>query len=213
MNKKSRARKILSFLIKAYPDAKCHLNFNTPFQLLVGSILSAQCTDERVNSVTEELFKKYSNVEQFSAADIKELESDIRSTGFFRNKARAIIECAGSILNDHNGKVPDSMEQLTKLKGVGRKTANVILGNYFNKPGVIVDTHIKRLSGRLGLTNKSDPVKIEMELRELIPEKYWTFFSNALGDHGRTVCKARKPLCNNCGLADICPSFKKLSKL
>jgi len=213
MNKKSRAEKILSFLKKQYPDTKCHLNFKSPFELLVGSILSAQCTDERVNRVTEKLFKKYTSVEQFSEADMRELQSDIHSTGFFRNKAKSIIESADSILKDHKGKVPDSMEQLTQLKGVGRKTANVILGNYFKKPGIIVDTHIKRLSNRLGLSDKSDPVKIEMELRELIPEKDWTFFSNALGDHGRRICKARSPMCNDCGISDICPSFEKMSKL
>lgn len=204
--RKERFKKILSFLKKEYPDAKCHLNYNTPVELLVGSILSAQCTDDRVNEVTKELFKKYTNAYEFSLADIEELKIEIRSTGFFNNKAKSILECTRAIVRDHDGVVPETMEELTKLRGVGRKTANVILGNYYGKPGIIVDTHIGRLSRRLGLTGNKDPVKVEFDLREVVPEVDCTFFSNALGDHGRTVCKSRKPLCNSCKISDICPS-------
>ena len=205
--RKERLRKILSFLKKEYPDAKCHLNFENALELLVGSILSAQCTDARVNQVTEGLFKKYSSAYEFSGADLRTLKKEIRSTGFFNNKARSIIECTKALVDHHDGVVPDSMEELTRLRGVGRKTANVILGNYFGKPGIIVDTHIGRLSRRLGLTKSNDPVKVESDLREIVPEKDCTFFSNALGDHGRTVCKSRKPLCDQCKIWDICPSY------
>lgn len=212
-NKTTRADRILRFLVKEYPDAKCHLNFNSALELLIGSILSAQCTDERVNSVTPGLFRKYRNAAGFSNAEVNELERDIHSTGFFRNKAKSIILCCNKIVKEFDGKVPDNMSELVKLPGVGRKTANVLLGNYFGKPGIIVDTHIRRLSNRLGLTDKSDPVKIEYDLMELIPQDQWTFFSNALGDHGRTVCKARKPLCSECGISSICPYYQNLSKL
>ena len=210
--RKERLKKILSFLKKEYPDTRCHLNFNDALELLIGSILSAQCTDARVNEVTKDLFKKYSNAYEFSKADIEVLKNDIRSTGFFNNKAKSIVECTKSLVDDHDGIVPDSMEQLTKLRGVGRKTANVILGNYYSKPGIIVDTHIGRLSRRLGLTENKDPVKVESDLREVIPEKDCTFFSNALGDHGRTVCKSRKPLCDQCKISDICPSYGLFNK-
>ena len=178
---------------------------------LSGSILSAQCTDARVNEVTKDLFKKYSNAYEFSKADIEVLKSDIRSTGFFNNKARSIIECTKSLVENYDGVVPDTIEELTKLRGVGRKTANVVIGNYYGKPGIIVDTHIGRLSRRLGLTKNTDPVKVEFDLRKIVPEKDCTFFSNALGDHGRTVCKARKPLCDRCKISDICPSYGKFN--
>ena len=205
--RKERFRKVLSFLKKEYPDAKCHLNFENAVELLVGSILSAQCTDARVNKVTEGLFKKYSSAYEFSRADLRTLKKEIRSTGFFNNKAKSIIECTKALVDHHDGVVPDSMEELTKLRGVGRKTANVILGNYYGKAGIIVDTHIGRLSRRLGFTESKDPVKVESDLREIVPEKDCTFFSNALGDHGRTVCKSRKPLCDQCKIWDICPSY------
>lgn len=205
--------KILSFLKDEYPDSRCHLNFSTPLELLVGSILSAQCTDERVNKVTEKLFRKYRDAEDFSSADIEELEQDIRSTGFFRNKAKSIKKSSNFIVEHYDGKVPDTVDELVKLPGVGRKTANVITGNYYAKPAIIVDTHIRRLSNRLGLSDSSDPVKIENELRAILPEDEWTFFSNALGDHGRTVCKSRTPLCHRCDLSGICPYFGELSKL
>ncbi|MCY3624480.1 MAG: endonuclease III [Candidatus Dadabacteria bacterium] len=207
---KKKARKILQFLKKTYPDAKCHLAFKNASELLVGSILSAQCTDKRVNMITPGLFKKYPDLGAFSGASEEELQNDVRSTGFYRNKAKAIINCSREIIQKHEGKVPCEMEELVKLPGVGRKTANVIIGNYFRKPGIIVDTHIMRLSRRLGLTSNSDPVKIEFDLRECIPEKDWTFFSNSLGDHGRNVCKARKPLCSKCGISHVCLYFEEL---
>ena len=207
---KMKARKVLRFLKKTYPDAKCHLVFKNASQLLVGSILSAQCTDKRVNMVTPGLFRKYPNLEAFSKASEEELQNDIRSTGFYRNKAKSIINCSREIMRKHAGEVPSEMEDLVKLPGVGRKTANVIIGNHFRKPGIIVDTHIMRLSRRLGLTSNSDPVKIEFDLRECIPEKDWTFFSNSLGDHGRNVCKARKPKCSKCGVSGVCLYFEQL---
>lgn len=206
LERKERFKKIFSFLKKEYPDAKCHLDYNNPVELLVGSILSAQCTDLRVNEVTKDLFRKYTNAYEFSLADIDELKEDIRSTGFFNNKAKSILECTKALVRDHDGLVPETMEELTKLRGVGRKTANVILGNYYGKPGIIVDTHIGRLSRRLGLTENEDPVKVEFDLRDIVPENDCTFFSNSLGDHGRTICKSRKPLCDNCKISDICPS-------
>jgi len=206
LERKERLKKILSFLKKEYPDAKCHLDYNNPVELLVGSILSAQCTDLRVNEVTKDLFRKYTNAYEFSLADIDELKEDIRSTGFFNNKAKSILECTKALVRDHDGVVPETMEELTKLRGVGRKTANVILGNYYGKPGIIVDTHIGRLSRRLGLTENEDPVKVEFDLRDIVPENDCTFFSNSLGDHGRTICKSRKPICDNCKISDICPS-------
>lgn len=205
--RKEQLKKVLSFLKKEYPDSKCHLDYNNAVELLVGSILSAQCTDARVNEITKNLFKKYTNAYEFSLADMAELKDDIRSTGFFNNKAKSILECTKALVRDHDGVVPDNMDELTKLRGVGRKTANVILGNYYGKPGIIVDTHIGRLSRRLGLTENEDPVKVEFDLREIVPESDCTFFSNSLGDHGRTVCKSRKPLCGNCKISDICPSF------
>ena len=205
--RRARLKNILAFLKKEYPDAKCHLNFNNALELLIGSILSAQCTDARVNEVTKDLFKKYSNAYEFSKADVRVLKDNIRSTGFFNNKAKSIIECTKALVENHGGVVPDSMEELTKLRGVGRKTANVILGNYYGKSGIIVDTHIGRLSRRLGLTKNTDPVKVEFNLREIIPERDCTFFSNALGDHGRTVCKSRKPVCDQCKISHICPSY------
>ncbi len=203
-----RYTKIISFLKKAYPDAKCHLNYNSALELLVGSILSAQCTDKRVNQVTPSLFKKYSNAKAFASANRDELEQDIRSTGFYKNKATSIVECTRALVDNYKGEVPESMEQLTELRGVGRKTANVVRGNYYKKPAIIVDTHIKRLSNRLGLSSFSDPTKIEYDLMEIVPEGMRTFFSNALGDHGRVVCKARRPLCESCGLGSICPSVR-----
>lgn len=207
--KKQRLKKVLAFLKKEYPDARCHLNFKNAFELLVGSILSAQCTDARVNKVTKDLFKKYPGPCEFSVADVESLKDDIRSTGFYNVKAESIVECAKSLVRDYNGEVPDTIEQLVKLKGVGRKTANVIIGNYYGKPGIIVDTHIGRLSRRLGLTRNADPVKVESDLRDIVPESSCTFFSNALGDHGRSICKSRKPLCSKCKIGSICPSYRQ----
>ncbi|MGI9558192.1 MAG: endonuclease III [Thermodesulfobacteriota bacterium] len=199
-----RVSRITAFLRKTYPDAKCHLNYSSAFELLVGSILSAQCTDERVNSITPGLFKKYPAPSNFARADAGELEKDIFSTGFYRNKARSIIRCSGEIVRSHGGKVPATMEELSALPGVGRKTANVILGNWFGKPGIIVDTHITRLSRRLAMSSAKTAEGIEREIMEVLPEKDRTFFSNSLGDHGRLICKARKPLCERCGISGYC---------
>lgn len=204
--KRSRAKKILKKLEYLYPYAKCHLRFSNAFELLIGCILSAQCTDKRVNEVTKELFKKYRNPGDFSKADTKDLGMEIRSTGFYRAKSKSIINCCKTVVENFQGDIPKTMDELVTLDGVGRKTANVVLGNYYGIPGIIVDTHIKRLSSRLKLSEKSDPARIEFEIMELIPKKKWTFFSNALGDHGRTVCKSRKPNCNECKISSLCPS-------
>ncbi len=208
--KKERAQSILALLEEEYPNARCHLNFDGPFELLIGCILSAQCTDKRVNEVTPGLFRKYPTPYEFSQADQGELEKDIHSCGFYRAKSKSIINCTKALVEEHAGKVPKNMEELTELAGVGRKTANVVLGNYFGIPGIIVDTHIKRLSTRLDLTTNSDPTKIEYDLNELIPEEKWTIFSNSLGDHGRTVCHARKPMCADCMISHLCPSAGKV---
>ncbi|NIT13570.1 MAG: endonuclease III [Candidatus Dadabacteria bacterium] len=205
-DKKKRLNAILKIFKKEYPDPKCHLNYKNPFELLIGCILSAQCTDKRVNEITPGLFKKYKNPRGFSAAKHSELEKDIHSAGFFRNKAKSIIGCSQGLERDFGGKVPRTMDELTTLSGVGRKTANVILGNAYQIPGIIVDTHIKRLSRRLGLTSNNDPVKIEFDLMEIVPKKKWTYFSNALGDHGRTVCSSKRPKCDSCKINHLCPS-------
>jgi endonuclease III len=206
--KKRRILSILKVFRSKYPDPKCHLDYDNPFQLLIGCILSAQCTDKRVNEITRFLFKKYKNPEQFSRARQKNLEKEIHSAGFFRNKAKYIINCSKELLVRFNGVVPANLEDLTLLSGVGRKTANVVLGNAYGVPGIIVDTHIKRLSRRIGLTESNDPTRIEFDLMEIVPKKYWTYFSNALGDHGREVCSSRKPKCNICEIHHLCPSAK-----
>ena len=202
---KKHAMKIVRRLAKDYPDAACSLDHQNPFQLLIATILSAQCTDERVNVVTKALFKKYPSPQHFADADPEELEEDIRPTGFFRNKAKSIQECSRALVEDHGGIVPDTMDDLTKLAGVGRKTANVILGNCFGVPGIVVDTHVGRLARRMGLTEEKDPVKVEMELQEIIPPKEQVDFCHRMIHHGRRVCTARKPACENCGLEKICP--------
>jgi endonuclease-3 len=201
--------KILPILKKEYPDARCTLNFTTPFELLIATILAAQCTDERVNQVTEKLFKKYRRPQDYLKVELTELEEDIRPTGFFRNKARNIRECVAVLVREHGGKVPDAMEKLVELPGVGRKTANVVLGNAFGIPGIVVDTHVGRVAQRLGLTTRTDPVKIEFDLLEIIPRKEWVDFSHQLVFHGRRVCSARKPLCERCLLKEYCLYYKK----
>ena len=201
---KRRMATVVRFLRRAYPDARCHLNHNSPFELLIGTILSAQCTDKRVNAVTPGLFKKYPSPRSFASAAPGELEKDIFSTGFYKNKARAVIGCSSEIVRKHGGRTPSTMEELTALPGVGRKTANVVLGNRYGKPGIIVDTHVSRLARRLGFSAAKAAEAIERDLMEIVPEKNWTFFSNALGDHGREVCGAKKPLCGQCGIYDIC---------
>jgi endonuclease-3 len=204
-----RVRKILPILEKMYPDAKTALNFKNPLELLIATILSAQCTDVRVNIVTGELFKKYKSAADWVKADIKEIESDIKSTGFYRNKAVSIKNSCAAIIERFDNKVPDTMEELVTLPGVGRKTANVVLGNAFGTPAIACDTHVIRLSRRLQLSENSDPVKLEFDLAEIVPKKSWTLFSHLLILHGRNVCKARKPDCENCQIADFCPAANR----
>jgi endonuclease-3 len=195
----------LRVLKRLYPGARCSLDYETPFHLLVATILSAQCTDERVNLVTPELFRQFPTPRDFADAPAGELEIAIRSTGFFRAKARSLRECARDLVQKHGSEVPRSLDELTELRGVGRKTANVVLGNAFGIPGVVVDTHVGRLSRRLGLTRQTDPVKVERDLMERIPKRDWTLFSHLLIHHGRAVCQARKPRCGECRLATLCP--------
>jgi endonuclease III len=202
---RQHAQRIRRALQKRYPDAHCALDHQNPLQLLVATILSAQCTDKRVNLVTPALFARYPDAAAFAGANQDELESMIQSTGFFRNKAQNIILCCKKIVQKHGGEVPRSMAELVDLAGIGRKTANVILGNAFAIPGIPVDTHVGRLSQRMGLTVHDDPVKIEADLMELIPKKDWTMFAHQMIFHGRQVCHARKPLCETCTLAAFCP--------
>ncbi len=202
---RARARRIVRRLARDYPDAHCALCYETPLQLLVATILSAQCTDARVNRVTPALFARYPDAAAFAAARPRELEELIHSTGFFRNKARNIIACCRQLVEEHGGRVPATMEELAALPGVGRKTANVILGNAFGVPGIPVDTHVARLSGRLGLSEATDPVKIERDLMRLIPRQEWTMFGHRMIFHGRQVCHARRPRCEQCTLAPVCP--------
>jgi endonuclease-3 len=204
---KRRARQVLDVLAATYPDAHCALDHKTPIHLLVATILSAQCTDVRVNLVTPALFARYKTARDFAGADPRELERLIAPTGFFRNKAKNIIACCRSIVENHNGEVPGTLEELVQLPGVGRKTANVILGNAFGVPGITVDTHVGRLSRRLGLTTHDDPVKVEFDLMGLIPEADWTMFSHRLIFHGRQVCAARKPNCPACPMNRFCPKI------
>jgi len=205
LENKKRVGKILSLLKKRYPDAKCSLNYKSPLDLLIATVLSAQCTDERVNKVTKDLFKKYKTAEDYARARPGILEDDIRSTGFYKNKTKNIIKCCKKISQNHGGSVPATLDELVKLDGIGRKTANVILGNAFDTPGITVDTHVKRLSNRLALTTNQDPVKIEYDLMEIVPQKEWTHFSHLMIFHGRNTCMARKPLCAECVVASLCP--------
>ena len=192
-----------------YPEARTELDWSNPLELLVATILSAQTTDVQVNRVTESLFSKYRTAEDYADSNPDELEEDIRPTGFYRNKARSLRGMARALVEEHGGEVPRTMSELVTLPGVGRKTANVVLGNAFgSNEGIVVDTHVRRVSGRLGLTESSDPVKVEQELMRLVPERDWTIFSHLLILHGRRTCKARKPDCPNCILNDICPSAR-----
>jgi endonuclease-3 len=203
----ARVSAILPILKKTYPNAKCSLDHKTPLQLLVATILSAQCTDDRVNIVTKDLFKKYKSAADYANVPQEALEKDIQSTGFFRNKAKSIRGMAAALLADHGGKVPQTMDELTHLAGVGRKTANVVLGNAFNQNvGIVVDTHVTRLSQRLGLTKNTDAVKIEQDLIPLVPQSDWTLWSHLLIHHGRQICSARKPWCERCPIFEHCPS-------
>ena len=206
-SRKAQAEEINTRLTTEYPDATCALVFDTPLQLLVATVLSAQCTDARVNMVTPALFEKYPDARAFAEADQEELEQAIRSTGFFRNKAKNIRQCCVDISATHDGEVPRSMQELTPLAGIGRKTANVILGNaYAINEGIAVDTHVGRLAQRLGLTTEKDPVKVEVDLVKLFPRDEWTIVVHRIIAHGRGVCRARKPDCEHCFLSDICPS-------
>ncbi len=206
MNKKIET--ILALLDEHYPtDNKCYLHYNTPWQLLIATILSAQCTDDRVNMVTADLFVKYGSLEAFAFADLGELETDIHSTGFYHHKAKHIINTAQTLLTEYGGVLPSDIQELTKLQGVGRKTANVVRGHIFNIPSIVVDTHVKRVSNKLGLAKHHDPVKIEFELMNVIPESHWIRYNTQIIAHGRKICKARKPLCGDCFLRMHCANF------
>ena len=204
-DKKRRIGKIITLLKKRYPDAKCALNFKSPLELLIATILSAQCTDERVNKVTKELFKKYRRADDYAKVKPEIFENDIRSTGFYKNKTKSIINCCREMVEKHGGEVPSSLEELVQLGGIGRKTANVILGNAFGIPGIVVDTHVKRVAYRVGLTENQDPVKIEYDLMELVTKKEWTPFSHLMIFHGRYTCMAKKALCSECVVENLCP--------
>lgn len=204
---KAHAGVLLGRLLAQYPDAHCALDFSNAFELLCATILSAQCTDKRVNMVTPALFARYPDAETLSAARQEDVEDIIRSTGFFRNKAKSLIGMATAVMNAHGGEIPVDMDALVTLPGVGRKTANVILGNAFHRnDGIVVDTHVTRLSNRLGLATGTDAVKIEQALIPLFPQQHWTMLSHLLIEHGRQVCEARSPRCGDCILADVCPS-------
>jgi endonuclease-3 len=203
-NEEKRIKAIIRILEKEYPDAKTALHYKNPLELLVATVLSAQCTDERVNKVTLDLFKKYRSSEDYARVDLSELETDVRPTGFYRNKAKAIKGFCTDLTEKYTGKVPANLDDLVSLKGIGRKTANLVLGEAFGIPGIVVDTHVLRISQRIGLTKKTDPVKVELELMEIVPKIKWTRFSNLLILHGRTVCTARKPRHEDCKIVDLC---------
>jgi endonuclease-3 len=209
--RRGRVEAILPVLRKTYPTARCSLDHRTPLQLLVATILSAQCTDERVNIVTRDLFRKYKSADDYARATEEQLGKEIRSTGFFRNKSRSIRAMAASLVERHRGQVPKTMDELTALAGVGRKTANVVLGNAFGQNvGIVVDTHVARLSQRLELTNHSDPQKIELDLMEIVPQEQWTLWSHLLIFHGRQICIARQPRCEQCPILKNCPTGPKI---
>ena len=202
----NNVKEVIELLDKHYKvNTKCHLDYETPWQLLIATILSAQCTDARVNIITKALFKKYPSVKSFAEAKQEELEKDIHSAGFYHNKARNIILCCQQLLDRYSGEVPSDIDELTKLAGVGRKTANVIRGNIFDIPSIVVDTHVKRISKRLGFTQSDDPVKIKFELMKLIPEEYWIRYNIQVIVHGRNICTARKAKCEECFLNHCCP--------
>jgi len=205
--KKERIKAILDAFDAEYgTDYRCYLDHDNAWQLLIATILSAQCTDARVNVVTKDLFRKYTSLEDFAAADIKELENDIRSTGFYHNKAKNIIACARELIERHEGIVPKELEELTALSGVGRKTANVIRGNIYNEPSIVVDTHVKRISRLLGITDTDDPTKAEFELMKLLPEDHWILWNIDVITLGRSICIANRPKCGECFLKEYCPS-------
>jgi endonuclease-3 len=214
LNPAERAKALCDVLPRVYPDAHCELNFSNPLELLIATILSAQCTDVQVNKVTAALFRKYRTARDFAEADPAGLEHDLRAIGLYRAKAKNIRACCRLLVDEDGGKVPETMEALVRLPGVGRKTANVVLGNAFGQiVGVVVDTHVARLSARLGLTRQTDPKKIEPVLMKLVPQQDWTLFSHWLIFHGRRRCKSVNPDCPNCELKELCPSFPKFMKL
>jgi endonuclease-3 len=199
-----RVKEIIKILSKEIPDSRIALRFTNPLELLIATILSAQCTDVKVNQVIETLFKKYRSAKDYVKAELAELEEEIRPTGFYRNKAKSVQKCCQKLVTQFGGEVPKTLEELVTLPGVGRKTANVILGNAFGTPGIVVDTHVHRVSQRIGLTKKNDPVKIEFDLMEIVPKDEWTHFSNLLVWHGRRTCVAKKPLCEICPIMKLC---------
>ncbi len=212
MKLRETAIKVLDILEKEYPDARVTLDFKTPLQLLIATILAAQCTDERVNLVTKDLFKKYRSAEDYSRAKQEKLEEEIRSTGFFRNKAKSVIQCCQRIVREFKGQVPQTLEELTSLPGVGRKTANIILGNAYGQQAIAVDTHVKRVTHRLGWAKEDDPDKIEFALMELIPRDRWTMACHQLVAHGRKICMAKNPQCPICPVENLCPKIGLVGK-
>ncbi len=209
MTKRERVAEIVRILNETYTtEYKCYLNHDNAWQLLIATMLSAQCTDARVNLVTKDLFVKYKDLESFANCDLKELERDIYSTGFYKNKAKNIKACARKLIDDYNGEVPRDIEELTRLDGVGRKTANVIRGNIYHDPSIVVDTHVKRISKKLGLSNSDDPVMVEQELMKVLPKEQWILYNIQIITHGRTICTARNPKCGECPLAEVCKDYQ-----
>ena len=210
MQQKERVKKVLQLLDEHYgTDDICYLEYENAWQLLIATILSAQCTDARVNIVTRDLFQKYRSVEDFAKADQKELEQDIHATGFYRNKAKNIISCCQDLMSRFGGQVPETLEELTSLAGVGRKTANVIRGNIYHEPSIVVDTHVKRISARLGFTEETDPAKVELDLMRVLPKDHWILYNMQIITLGRQVCKALNPKCGECFLTEVCPCYQK----
>ena len=213
MRIKERVNMITELLDTHYKtEDKCYLNHSTPYELLIATMLSAQCTDDRVNLVTEKLFKKYTSLESFASAKLSEMEQDVKQTGFYHNKAKNIILMARRVLEVYNGEIPSSIDDLTSLAGVGRKTANVVRSHIFNLPSVVVDTHVKRISKKWGIAKENDPVKIEFELMKILPKEHWIRYNTQVIAHGRAICKARNPNCDICFFQECCKEFQKLSK-
>jgi endonuclease III len=204
---KAKMREIMRILRVAYPDARCSLHYESPFQLLCATILSAQCTDERVNKVTPVLFAKYPDAREMAKAPLEGIAHIIRSTGFFRSKSVSLKEMSRALVQEHGGEVPADLEKLVKLRGVGRKTANVVLGNVFGVPGLVVDTHVGRISRRLGFTSETNPVRVELDMKKYVPRKDWTMYGHLMIAHGRLVCRARKALCRKCPVSHLCPKI------
>ena len=209
--KKARAGKIYDLLLAEYPNAKCHLNFENPFQLLISTILAAQCTDDRVNTTMEPLYKKYKTPEDFLKVKPEQLEKELSSINFYRNKTKSVINASKALVEKYGGKVPKTMDELTELAGVGRKTANVVLGNCFGMPAITTDTHLNRVTQRLGLVDTDVPERIEAQLKEIIPPDIQMKFSHVIGEHGRRICKAKKPMCAECVVNKLCPSAFKIN--